>query len=243
MKEAVAENSVPSAIEEIITLDVNRSLHNHGEQLNPTVLHSLLRTYAYFHKQISYCQGMNYIAGYLYLKTRDEESAYRIFEYLMDVRFKELFANEFQVLKVKMYQFQRLLAIFHPQISDHFKKQSITSECYIVSWIITLFASNYQYTMQSYLIDVLWQRFIVWGWRQFFRFVLSLFSIFKQELIELTYDKALHFLGEMGRSKMFLADKKKYMQQYPGNEVVEGLEQYPITQQMLQNLSNEYKLM
>ena len=50
MKEAVAENSVPSAIEEIITLDVNRSLHNHGEQLNPTVLHSLLRTYAYFHK-------------------------------------------------------------------------------------------------------------------------------------------------------------------------------------------------
>ena len=30
MKQAVAENSVPSTIEEIITLDVNRSLHNHG---------------------------------------------------------------------------------------------------------------------------------------------------------------------------------------------------------------------
>ena len=71
MKQEVAEKSVPSSIEEIITLDVNRSLHNHGEYLNPTILHSLLRTYAFYHRDISYCQGMNYIAGYLYIKTRD----------------------------------------------------------------------------------------------------------------------------------------------------------------------------
>ena len=57
---------------------------------------------------------MNYIAGYLYLKTKEEEAAYRIVAYLMEVRVKELFANEFEVLKVKMYQFERLLGIFHP---------------------------------------------------------------------------------------------------------------------------------
>ena len=33
---------------------------------------------------------------------------------MMDYRFKELFANEFEVLKIKLYQFERLLAIFHP---------------------------------------------------------------------------------------------------------------------------------
>ena len=38
---------------------------------------------------------MNYIAGYLYIKTRDEENAYRSYEYMMEIRFKELFANEF----------------------------------------------------------------------------------------------------------------------------------------------------
>lgn len=69
MKTEVAENSVPSTIEEIITLDVNRSLHLHGDYFNPTLLHTLLRTYAYYHKDISYCQGMNYIAGYIYIKT------------------------------------------------------------------------------------------------------------------------------------------------------------------------------
>jgi hypothetical protein len=72
MKQEVAEKSVPSSTEEIITLDVNRSLHLHGEYLNPTILHSLLRTYAFFHSDISYCQGMNYIAGYIYIKTKHE---------------------------------------------------------------------------------------------------------------------------------------------------------------------------
>ena len=43
----------------------------------------------------------------------------------------------------------------------------------------------------------------------------------------------MHFLGEMGRSKMFLADKKKYFEEYPGNEIVEGLDQYPISEEML----------
>jgi hypothetical protein len=60
---------------------------------------------------------MNYIAGYLFIKSKDEENCYRLFEYLMEERFKELFANEFEVLKIKMYQFERLLAIYHPEIS------------------------------------------------------------------------------------------------------------------------------
>ncbi len=48
---------------------------------------------------------MNYLAGYLYIKTKDEKKAYRIFEHLMEIRFKELFLNEFEELKIKMYQF------------------------------------------------------------------------------------------------------------------------------------------
>jgi hypothetical protein len=82
-----------------------------------------------------------------------------------------------------MYQFERLLSIFHPEISTHFKQQGILPECYIVSWIITLFASSYQYTMDSYLVDVLWERFIIWGWGEFFRFVLSYFNTIQEKLI------------------------------------------------------------
>lgn len=38
--------------------------------------------------KFSIYEGMNYIAGFIYLKTLNEESAYRVFEYLMEIRFK-----------------------------------------------------------------------------------------------------------------------------------------------------------
>lgn len=71
MKTEVAENSCPSTIEEIISLDVNRSLHIHCSVLPPTLLHTLLRTFAYYNREVGYCQGMNYLAGYIFLKVRD----------------------------------------------------------------------------------------------------------------------------------------------------------------------------
>lgn len=60
--------------------------------------------------------------------------------------------------------------------------------------------------MQSHLIDLLWERFIIWGWREFYRFVLALFSIHKEEIIELTYDKAMHFLGGLAKSEILTVD-------------------------------------
>jgi len=53
-------------------LDVNRSLHNHTDLLSQDLLKHLLRSYAAGHPEIGYCQGMNYIAGYLYIKSKDE---------------------------------------------------------------------------------------------------------------------------------------------------------------------------
>jgi len=59
-------------------------------------------------------------------------------------------------------------------LADHFKRQIVSPECYMVSWVIALFSSAYQYTKESYLVDLLWLRFMVWGWREFFKFVLWL---------------------------------------------------------------------
>lgn len=83
------------------------------------------------------------------------------------------------MLKVKMYQFDRILNIFVWEVAQHFKNQMIMSECYIVSWMITLFSATLQITKHSYLVDTLWDRFIVHGWREFFRMTVLLFTILK----------------------------------------------------------------
>ena len=63
-------------MEEVIVLDVARSAHNMGG-VDPGVLTDLLKTYAFFNKEIEYCQGMNFIAGFLLMVLHDEETAFK----------------------------------------------------------------------------------------------------------------------------------------------------------------------
>jgi hypothetical protein len=120
---------------------------------------------------------MNYLAGYILLKTKMHPSAYAIFCTVMDKYFLEIFNNNFEGMKLKLYLFDRLLSIFHPDLSDHFKREMITPECYAVGWIITAYTSVYQYTRESVLVDWLWGRFVMWGWREFYKLAMGLLQV------------------------------------------------------------------
>jgi hypothetical protein len=126
-----------------------------------------------------YCQGMNYLAGYVMLKAHMHPSAYAIFSYAMERHFVQIFTNNFAGMRLKLYLFERLLAIFHPDLSDHFKREMITPECYAVGWVITAFTSTYQYTRQSVLVDWLWARFLPWGWKEFYRLAMGLMQLYR----------------------------------------------------------------
>lgn len=84
--------------EEIITMDVQRSLQIHFEKIPSSKLQSLLRTYAYHNEEVGYCQGMNYLAGYMYLTFEDEEVAYKIFEIAMKNHFFQYFIKDFEMM-------------------------------------------------------------------------------------------------------------------------------------------------
>lgn len=45
-------------------LDVHRSAHSMPD-LDMQQLTNILKTYAYYNPEIEYCQGMNYVAGFL----------------------------------------------------------------------------------------------------------------------------------------------------------------------------------
>lgn len=66
------DGSVIANVEEVIIMDVQRSFTK-LKVVDPVVLTNILKTYAYFNPEIEYCQGMNFVAGFLYLVFRDEE--------------------------------------------------------------------------------------------------------------------------------------------------------------------------
>lgn len=64
---------------------------------------------------------MNYIMGFLYNAFRDKDKAYKIFTIILDKYFLGMFSKDFAQLKLLYYQFDRCLALFLPELSDHFK--------------------------------------------------------------------------------------------------------------------------
>ena len=89
----------------MIHLDVNRSLHLHIDELPHDLLKRFLVCYARAHPEMAYCQGMNYLAGYVLLKAKMDPSAYSIFCSAMERHFVQIFANNFAGMRLKLYLF------------------------------------------------------------------------------------------------------------------------------------------
>ena len=67
---------------------------------------------------------MNYIMGFLLMSIKDEEMTFRFFCQIMNNSLKEVFDNDFYKLKCYFYKFNKLLEVYLPQLSIHFKVNS-----------------------------------------------------------------------------------------------------------------------
>mmetsp|Transcript_29042 Transcript_29042/g.28731 ORF Transcript_29042/g.28731 Transcript_29042/m.28731 type:complete len:172 (+) Transcript_29042:366-881(+) len=161
LNKVVAEPTAINELEEIIDMDVSRCYQNHPHII-PQVLKNLLKTYAYYNPEIGYCQGMNYIAGTLYIQIQDEEATFRSLISLVK-RFKmtNLFINDLPKLKQFFYQMDRLIGMLEPEVHDYFKEVGISSGHFSSPWFITLFASHLQ--NKTEILLQIWDLFLIQG--------------------------------------------------------------------------------
>ena len=60
----------------------------------------------------------------------------------------------------------------------------------------------------------------------------------------MTYDKALHFFGDLVKGSLFLSDRKKFLEEHKDiTNIDEGIEKYHVSDELLENLKKEYYLM
>ena len=135
--------NIPKNIEESIIVDVKRSFNKMGENLTHETLSSILKTYAMVNPQLNYCQGMNYMAGFLYLTMeRQEHLAFGVMREVIDrYSMSHLFNEKLPMLKLMFYQLDRLICIYLPDLHSHFKDENINSSFFSSSFFITCFTS------------------------------------------------------------------------------------------------------
>ena len=127
---------------EAIDVDVIRSFNSMTE-LKQETLKNILKTYAIVNPDLNYCQGMNFIAGFLYLSMEKQESlAFAVMREVIE-RFAmtQLFNTELPMLKLMFYQLDRLISINLPDLHNHFKDENINSSYFSSPFFITMFTS------------------------------------------------------------------------------------------------------
>jgi hypothetical protein len=188
--------TLPKVVSDAIEVDVNRSFNSlraiQGENLN-----NILKSYAIVNQQLDYCQGMNFIAGFLFLQFGHSESlAFAVMKAVIQrFRMHELFNTELPMLKLNFYQLDRLLAISLPDLHMHFKDETINSSYYSSPYFITLFTSVMQ--MQSAFDDNaslllrVWDHFLLDGWKAIFKTSIALLKDNEEALLGMPFEVML----------------------------------------------------
>ncbi|KAF8821307.1 TBC domain-containing protein [Cardiosporidium cionae] len=153
-------------------------------------LFNVLRACANRCTDITYCQGMNFLAASLLL-VLDETSTFQCFVSLLETyHLKTLFLPAFPKLKVTLFVFDCLVEAFLPDIFRFLKAHGIKSDFYSVHAFMTLFT----YDLPHELLVAVLDQFFLHGWEVIFKVALLLLSRIQDRLFSLPHDEALRFV-------------------------------------------------
>lgn len=135
-----------SRIEEVIELDVQRTFFQNDVENCRSAIGNILKAIAYINPKINYCQGMNYIASFLFKITSNEEEAFYLMLGLFEnTDFSLIFVEDLLRLKIFFYVFERLLSLYLPELYTYFKSNSIIVNYFCSPWFITLFTNTFNF--------------------------------------------------------------------------------------------------
>lgn len=157
---------------------------------------SLLHVYAAFDREMSYVQGMSYLAAFFVTHCVDPFTAFRCFANLLNTHFfRHLFKmNLTQILRhISAYEllFERHL----PQLFAHFKELCITPEQYLLDWFMTCFSRAFSLQIASRIFDCL----IIEGEIVLYRTALAILKLSEKQLLGSDFEKLLPLFRTIAR--------------------------------------------
>ncbi|CAE7187136.1 Tbc1d10b [Symbiodinium pilosum] len=107
-------------------------------------LANMLRAHAGLFPSVGYCQGMNFVAGFLLLVAgrvpdASKDAFFLLVQMMVKYRANLLFCDGLPLLKLHTFQYRTLLQRLFPDVHRHFMENQITPELYLTKWILTVF--------------------------------------------------------------------------------------------------------
>jgi len=171
--------------------------------------------------KINYFQGMNFLASFLFMISKDEKKTfYLMFSLLKNTEFQTLFKDDLKTLNNCFKIFDKILYLKLPFLYNYLNLHQIKVEYYLSPWLITLFTNvcHFHDEIPKILFKI-WDEFLLNGFNSLFINFLVLLSLHSKDILNKEGDKLLSFfINDVNSSKMFsdenydlwLKERKKF---------------------------------
>ena len=168
---------------EQIEKDVYRTFVNEKDKTekNINLLKQLLIALNNLNEKIGYCQGINFIVGFILKITKfNKVKAFHLSRLILS-KIKGYFTKDFPLLKYNLKKFNQGFKALFPKLYNHFKDNDIVDELWIGKWIQTLFTVNLPFKEACYI----WDSLLVYGVDFIVPISLSIIHFTEKQLLKL----------------------------------------------------------
>jgi len=182
---------------ELIKLDVSRTFPQlcFFQRDGPyhDALHSVLGAFACYNPKIGYVQGMSFLAAILLLNM-EAPDAFIALSNLLNTDYLIACFKIDQVKISKYFKLHQILFSFNiPELFEHFAKENVKPDLYLIEWIFTLFSKSLPLDVTSRVWDVYFrdqEEFL-------FRTALGILNLYKDILLEMDFISIVKFLTKL----------------------------------------------
>ena len=168
---------------EINNLEEENEENNFLQNIQKQILR-ILKVIALIDKELSYCQGMNFIVGFLlYITNGNEIDSFYLMIALLSKTYNDkygirgFFTNKFPLLQFYIWIFNIEFSKKFSKLYNLFSNLQIPNECWISKWFQTLFVHNIPY----YNLIRLWDFIFTDGIKGLISICLSLIDYFEKD--------------------------------------------------------------
>ena len=171
--------------------------------INYNKLYHLLTVYSLFNPKIGYVQGINFIAANIIIlmeKEKEEKNLMLLDGFLTKFQFANLIGlDNGDLLRKNLNHLGEELNIFCPEIVKFLKYSNLSHEIFSTNWMLTLFANS----MESKYLFIIWDFLIIFGWKFFMGFIVSVLNLSKKELLNVEQNNLNSFMKNILRNQKF----------------------------------------
>ena len=171
--------------------------------INYNKLYHLLTVYSLYSPKIGYVQGINFIAANIIIlmeKDKEEKNLMFLDGFLTKFQFADLIGlDTSDLLKKNLNHLGEQLNTFCPEIVKFLKNSNLSHEIFSTNWMLTLFANS----MESKYLFIIWDFLIIFGWKFFMGFIVSVLNLFKKEILNEEQNSLNFFMKNIFRIQKF----------------------------------------